>query len=79
VRCDRPEDKRAREREKEMVSGSGSGSDSGWRPFFKTHYGRTGQSTVPVRLSGAHRTAHREKEDLRAPAGAPDSAHRTVR
>jgi hypothetical protein len=32
--------------------------------FFKTRYGRTGQTTVPVRctpdscLSGAHRTAH---------------------
>jgi hypothetical protein len=25
-----------------------SGSVSGWRPFFKTCYGRTGQSTVHV-------------------------------
>jgi hypothetical protein len=24
---------------------------SGWRPFFKTRYGRTGQSTVPVRCT----------------------------
>jgi hypothetical protein len=28
-----------------------SGSVSGWRPFFKTRYGRTGQSTVPVRCT----------------------------
>jgi hypothetical protein len=28
-----------------------SGSASGWRRFFKTQYGRTGQSTVPVRCT----------------------------
>jgi hypothetical protein len=28
-----------------------SGSVSGWRPFFKTRYGHTGQSTVPVRCT----------------------------
>lgn len=28
-----------------------SGSVAGWRRFFKTRYGRTGQSTVPVRCT----------------------------
>jgi hypothetical protein len=51
--------------EEEVVAGEGSnsqriesieekrasGSVSGWRPFFKTRYGRTGQSTVPVRCT----------------------------
>jgi hypothetical protein len=26
-------------------------TQSGWRPFFKTRYGRTGQSTMPVRCT----------------------------
>jgi hypothetical protein len=42
-------------RETERSTGGGvngaSGSVSGWRPFFKTRYGRTGQSTVPVRCT----------------------------
>jgi heterodisulfide reductase subunit C len=40
-----------------------SGSVSGWRSFFKTRYGRTGQSTVPVRCTP---DSAQEKEVLRA-------------
>jgi hypothetical protein len=41
---DHPERREPENREKEVASGSGSG----WRLFFKTHYGRPGQSTVPI-------------------------------
>jgi hypothetical protein len=40
-----------------------SGSVSGWRPFFKTRYGRIGQSTVPVWCTPDNA---QEKEFLRA-------------
>jgi hypothetical protein len=53
-----------------------SGWVSGWRPFFKMHYGRTGQSTVPVRCTP---DSAQEKEVLARAAGAPDSAQCSVR
>jgi hypothetical protein len=36
---------------RELERKAASGSASGWRRFFKTQYGRTGQSTVPVRCT----------------------------
>jgi hypothetical protein len=89
MRCDRPEEKRAREREKEMVSGSGSG----WRPFFKQVMGAPDSLQC---LSGAHRTTHnscpvnhrtrtaergsaRARPVHRTVHSAVSSAHRTVR
>jgi hypothetical protein len=53
-----------------------SGSGSGWRPFFKMRYERTGQSTVPVRCTP---DSTQEKWIYARVAGAPDIAHCSVR
>jgi hypothetical protein len=42
--------RRAKRQRAEREKGASS-SVSGWRSFFKTRYGRTGQSIVPVRCT----------------------------